>query len=70
MIKDKKDKVMQIRLTQADYKLFQIASYTIGQTPSQMVRMFIDTTVNALKVKQQKGELNIEDYKTLLNDKL
>ena len=70
MIKDKKNKVMQIRLTQADYELFQIASYTIGQTPSQMVRMFVDTTVNALKVKQQKGELNIEDYKTLLNDKL
>ena len=70
MIKNKKDKVMQIRLTQADYELFQIASYTIGQTPSQMVRMFVDTTVNALKVKQQKGELNIEDYKALLNDKL
>lgn len=70
MIKPKKDKVMQIRLTQSDYELFQIASYTIGQTPSQMVRMFVDTTVNALKVKQQKGELNIEDYKALLNNKL
>lgn len=70
MIKDKKDKVMQIRLTQADYELFQIASFTIGQTPSQMVRMFVDTTVNALKVKQQKGEIKIEDYKALLNHKL
>lgn len=70
MIKNKKNKVMQIRLTQDDYELFQIASYTIGQTPSQMVRMFVDTTVNALKVKQQKGELKIEDYKALLNDKL
>lgn len=70
MVKDKKTKTMQVRLAESDFQLFQIAAYSIGQTPSQLVRMFVDTTVNALKLKAQKGELNIEDYKTLLHDKL
>lgn len=70
MIKDKKNKTMVVRLTQEDFQLFQIAAYTIGQTPSQMVRMFVDTTVNALKIKAKKGELNIEDYKAVLDNKL
>ncbi len=70
MIKDKKNKTMQIRLNQEDFELFQIASYSIGQTPSQLVRMFVDTTINTLKVKAQKGELNIEDYKAVFHDKL
>lgn len=70
MLKEKKDKTMQIRISNDDYKLFKIASYTIGQKPSQMVRMFIDTTVNALRLKVNRGELKIEDYESIINDKL
>lgn len=70
MIKTKKTKTLQIRVNEDDLTYFKIASFSIGQTPSQMLRMFIDTTINALKMKAQKGELNIEDYKALLNDKL
>ena len=70
MVKKDKKKTMQIRINEADLTLFKLASYSVGQTPSQLVRMFIDTTINALKLKAQKGEINIEDIKALFHDKL
>lgn len=70
MIKPEKTKTLQVRVSDDDLTLFKIAAYSIGQTPSQLVRMFIDTTTNALKLKIQKGEINLEDYKKLFNDKL
>lgn len=70
MIKEKKDKTMQIRINNEDYEYFKIASLSIGQSPSQMVRMFIDTTINALKLKEKRGEINLEEFKAVLNDKL
>lgn len=64
----KKDKRLEIRLSDEDLKLLKIASYTIGQTPSQTLRMFIDTTINALKVKVKQGEIRLEDFEAILND--
>lgn len=63
-----KDKRLEIRISEEDLKLLKVASYCIGQTPSQTVRMFIDTTINALKLKISKGEINLEDFKAVLND--
>lgn len=61
---------LEIRLTEEDLKLLKIASYTIGQTPSQIVRMFVDTTVNALKLKVKQGAIKLEDYEAIFDDKL
>lgn len=63
-----KTKRLEIRLSEEDLKLLKIASFCIGQTPSQTIRMFIDTTINSLRVKVKQGEINLEDYETLLND--
>lgn len=63
-----KDKRLEIRINEEDLKLLKVASYCIGQTPSQMVRMFIDTTINGLKIKIKKGEIKLEDFETLFND--
>lgn len=68
MIAEKKDKVVSLRMSKDDYKLFQIAAYTIGLTPSKFVRMLADSSINAVRVQIQKGQVNIEDFKTLLND--
>lgn len=59
---------LEIRLTKDDLNLLKIASFTIGQTPSALVRMFIDTTINTLKLKIQKGELKLEDFQTILDN--
>lgn len=67
---DNKTKRLDIRLSESDFKLFKICAYTVGQNPSALVRMFVDSTINALKVKVKQGEINLEDYESLLDDKL
>lgn len=70
MIKDNKTKRIEVRLTESEYKLFKLSAYSIGSTPSELVRMFINSTINQIKIKVQLGEINLEDYETILNDKL
>ncbi len=67
-IKETKKARLEIRLTEEELKLLKIAGKCIGQTPSQLVRMFVDSTLTALKLKIQKGEINLADYEALLND--
>ena len=67
---ENKTKRLEIRLTEEDHKLLKVCAYTIGQTPSSMVSMFIDTTLNAMKLKIKQGEINLEDYEAIFNDKL
>lgn len=61
---------LEIRLSEEDKELLQVAAYCIGMTPSQMVRMFIDSTINGLRIKAQKGEIPLEDIKAILDHKL
>ena len=63
-----KTKRLEIRISEEDLKLLKIASFCIGQTPSQTIRMFIDTTINALRVKVKQGEIKLEDYEAILDD--
>ena len=63
-----KNKRLEIRISEDDLKLLKIASYCIAQTPSQMVRMFIDSTINGLKIKVRQGEIKLEDFEAILND--
>ena len=67
---ENKTKRLEIRLTEEDHKLLKVCAYTIGQTPSSMVRMFIDTTLNAAKLKIKQGEIKLEDYEAIFNDQL
>lgn len=64
----KKNARLEIRLSDEDLKLFKIGSYMIGQTPSQTVRMFIDSTINQVKLKIKVGEIKIEDYETIFDN--
>jgi len=68
MTKPKKDKTLQVRLTKEDYKLLQIAAYTTGNTPSKLMRMLMDASINAVKVQINKGAMNLEDFKGIFND--
>lgn len=63
-----KDKRLEIRISEEDLKMLKVAAYCVGLKPSQMIRMFIDTTINAFKIKVNKGEINLEDFQTILND--
>jgi predicted DNA binding CopG/RHH family protein len=63
-----KDKRLEIRISEEDLKMLKVAAYCVGLKPSQMIRMFIDTTINAFKIKVNKGEINLEDFQAILND--
>lgn len=65
-----KDKRLEIRISDEDLKLLKICAYTVGQTPSKLVRMFIDTTINSLKLKIKQGEIRVEDFEGIFDDKL
>lgn len=65
---ENKTERLEVRLSPEDLKLLKIAALTIGQTPSEMVRMFISTTIVGLKLKVQSGEIKLEDFEALLNN--
>lgn len=67
---ENKTKRLEVRLTEEEYRLLRVSAYAVGQTPSSLVRMFIQTTINQLKLKVQKGEINLEDFEAVLDDKL
>lgn len=63
-----KTKRLEIRISEDDLQLLKVAAYCIGQNPSQMIRMFIDSTINGLKIKIKAGEIKLEDFKAVLDD--
>lgn len=69
-VTDNKDKRLVIRIADTDLRYLKVAAASVGQTPSKLVRMFIDTTVNAVKLKIRQGELKLEDYEAVFNDQL
>ena len=70
MINKKKNKRFEFLINEDDFKYFQIASFTMGLTPSKLLRMLADSSINAVKIQVEKGVINLEDFKTIFNDKL
>lgn len=65
---DNKEKRLTIRISENDLRYLRVAAASVGQNTSQLVRMFIDTTVNAVKLQIRQGELKLEDYEAVFND--
>lgn len=68
MVKEKKTASLTIRMTEEEKFLFQVAAYQAGTTPSKMLRMIMDASINAVKLEVQKGVINLEDFKAVFND--
>lgn len=68
MINKVKDKMITLRVSSEDYRYFQIAAFTTGQTPSKLLRLFMDSSINAVKLQIQKGTIKIEDFQALLDN--
>lgn len=68
MIKEKKTKTVSVRLSEEENMYFRIACYQAGTTPSKFIRMMIQAAVNAVKMEVEKGAINLEDYKAVLDD--
>jgi uncharacterized protein (DUF1778 family) len=70
MIKEKKEKRVTLRLSDSDYDYLSAIAYMAGNTVSGYIRMLINASVTAAKVQEKKGVFNLEDVKTIFNDKL
>lgn len=68
MVKEKKTESITIRMTEDEKFLLQVAAYQAGTTPSKMLRMVMDAALNAVRLEVQKGVINLEDFKALLNN--
>ena len=70
MLQESKDKKISIRFSENDYSYLQALSYIAGMTVSKYIRTLCDASINAVKLSEKQGKVNIEDIKALLNDKL
>jgi uncharacterized protein (DUF1778 family) len=70
MINKVKDKMITLRVSSEDYRYFQMAAFVTGQTPSKLLRLFMDSSINAVKLQISKGTMKIEDFQALLDNKL
>lgn len=68
MLSDNKDKRITIRLTESDYKYLSVISYMAGMTVSKYVRTLCDASINAMRLSESQGKVNIEDFKAVLDD--
>lgn len=70
MLQDNKDKKISVRISDKDYKYLSVVAYMAGMTVSKYIRTLCDASINALKISEAKGQVKIEDFKTLFDDKL
>lgn len=68
MTKQPKDKMLTLRMTKDDYRYLQIAAFTTGNTPSKLLRMIMDASINAVKVHIAQGKIKLADFQDILND--
>lgn len=57
---------LTIRISEEDLRLFKAAAAIVGSNPSTMIRMFINASNNAIKIRMDKGELKDADIEALL----
>ena len=68
MLEENKDKKISIRLSENDYSYLQALAYMAGMTVSKYIRTLCDASINAIKLSEKQGKVNLEDIKALLND--
>ena len=68
MLTEKKEKRIAIRIAETDYDYLLAVAYMAGMTVSKYVRTLCNASINAAKMQELQGRLNIEDFKKLRND--
>lgn len=66
----KKDKTIQVRFSEEDYRYLKVSAYLMGQSVSGMFRLLANTAINAVKVQEKEGKINIENIESLCDNQL
>lgn len=68
-IKENKERKITVRITDEDYFYLNCIVYQSGmQTVSKYIRALIDASINAVKLAEKQGKVNLEDFKTIFDD--
>lgn len=70
MLEKRKDKVLTIRINEGDFEYLQAVSFMAGMTVSRYTRTLLDASINACKIAEKEGKINVENIKALRNNKL
>ena len=52
MLQEKKDKLLQIRMSETDYNKLQAIAYVYGTKPTAWVRQMIQMSINAFELSK------------------
>lgn len=70
MITENKTERITVRLPKEDLLYLKVVSYVAGMKPSEYLRTLANASITALKIKEKNGEINLDNFKALFNDKL
>lgn len=67
-LEENKDRKVSIRFSNSDFDYLSAVAYMAGMTVSKYLRTLCDATINAAKISERQGKLNIEDFKAVRDD--
>lgn len=67
-LSENKDRKVSIRFSDSDFNYLSAVSFMTGMTVSKYIRTLCDATINAAKLSERQGKLNIEDFKTIFDN--
>lgn len=69
-LENNKEKVVSVRINENDFRYLRVVAFMAGMTVSKYVRTLCDASLNAVKVAEKEGKVNIENIEAIFNDKL
>lgn len=70
MLTENKNHSITFRISESDYEYLNAVAFMAGMTVSKYIRTLCDASINAVKLSEKQGKVNLEDIKALQHDKL
>lgn len=70
MLTDNKSKQITFRISETDYEYLSAVAFMAGMTVSKYIRTLCDASINAVKLSEKQGKVNLEDIKAIQHNKL
>lgn len=65
MLTENKSKQITFRISENDYEYLSAVAFMAGMTVSKYIRTLCDASINAVKLSEKQGKVNLEDIKAI-----
>lgn len=65
MLTENKSKQITFRISDTDYEYLSAVAFMAGMTVSKYIRTLCDASINAVKLSEKQGKVNLEDIKAI-----